>query len=524
MSTKVYIFAICLILSPPMAAQAGDPYFDDEKEVPSDQSVPDSATKVTSTSAAVPAETPQPINPFVVNTLKPISGSDQQSPALVGASLPAIEPAPVQAAPSLTLAPPLQLVPTPPAPKPELSKPLSPKAEQPFEEKGPLSLQAYIDSGQDPRFIRINIKNYNVRKTPDFSEQRTDNIDFKIKGGDLLKVVPSKIGDKSIRPLIYGTAVRIYVGKDIRWVYVPHKRQESFQFCRSEVCTGALSQALDILQNNTGGTMQEPHSCEVSSDPVGLVLPPGAAQHSVEPDIAASLKIPKPEKAPEEKKPVPARSPSAFGLKLTPWWEIKKGAAGKAWTRNALEAIDKYGKGLLKTRNLRDAYAFCPNYSNLDEQQRKEFWVHMLSAVSYAESSYAVGPPIYDERRHSQFMHGAMSEWGFQHYSMGPFALTYKYSRMSGYQTFCGGFSSRKDSGKDVSDLSLTIYDLKNQMECATGIMNSFVEKHGAVGYNGTAARGPAWSTLMGYNGAGVHKTIKVLRRYTPCVSSRGGR
>lgn len=60
------------------------------------------------------------------------------------------------------------------------------------------------------------------------------------------------------------------------------------------------------------------------------------------------------------------------------------------WTRAALAALEAEGVTLLSTVPS-DVNAFCPGYADLGREQRKHFWVGLLSSVAKHESSYNPG-------------------------------------------------------------------------------------------------------------------------------------
>ncbi len=107
-------------------------------------------------------------------------------------------------------------------------------------------LNDYFASGKTPKFIRVNIEGYNVRKPdingypPSFDPDDKKSIDFKTKKGMVFAV-------QEMLPLKTGVAVRILVEGKERWIFVPKWRQEDFQFCESPQCFSDLAQVLDIL-------------------------------------------------------------------------------------------------------------------------------------------------------------------------------------------------------------------------------------------------------------------------------------
>ncbi len=71
---------------------------------------------------------------------------------------------------------------------------------------------------------------------------------------------------------------------------------------------------------------------------------------------------------------------------VIPLWENHT-SQGKAWTEFVNRELDLNGQNLLDVipadRNL-----FCANYSNLSEQQRKAYWVFLISSMVRFESNF----------------------------------------------------------------------------------------------------------------------------------------
>ena len=286
-------------------------------------------------------------------------------------------------------------------------------ADEEFHETGPRDIKSYIQSGERPNFLRIDVKGYNIRKTPDFSVNRRNNIDFQTEGGDLFVV-------NDFKPMYYGAAVQIDVGGGHRWVYVPYSRKHDFQFCASTACFGALADTVDFLSHQIGVDPQAARECGVTAGPEGLILPAGSSAPHREPDpvpVRHKKQAKKQAKAPAKKpkqvaknpKPnKPARVPATPHKDLIPNFHAMMS-----------ESIDKYGQGLLRVSSLRDASTFCPRYASLDAADRKEFWIQLFQGIGNAESGFELGAPIFDEAAHTQRYHGPINPTT---YSMGIFS------------------------------------------------------------------------------------------------------
>ncbi|MEO6300118.1 MAG: transglycosylase SLT domain-containing protein, partial [Paracoccaceae bacterium] len=66
-------------------------------------------------------------------------------------------------------------------------------------------------------------------------------------------------------------------------------------------------------------------------------------------------------------------------------WDAKAGAA--AWTATAMAAVAKHD-GELAGRVPRDVAAFCPDYAKGSLQDRRAFWVGLMSATAKHESGF----------------------------------------------------------------------------------------------------------------------------------------
>lgn len=65
-------------------------------------------------------------------------------------------------------------------------------------------------------------------------------------------------------------------------------------------------------------------------------------------------------------------------------------AGSDDWTKAALSALDAEGVTLLSTMPS-DVKNFCPGYATLNREERKHFWVGLLSSVAKHESGYNPG-------------------------------------------------------------------------------------------------------------------------------------
>lgn len=63
-------------------------------------------------------------------------------------------------------------------------------------------------------------------------------------------------------------------------------------------------------------------------------------------------------------------------------------AHGASYTRIGKIELQAYGKSLYETKNLSDAKMYCPNYWNLNIDDRKLVWLYLYSALAMYESTF----------------------------------------------------------------------------------------------------------------------------------------
>jgi hypothetical protein len=423
------------------------------------------------------------------------------------------------------------------------------------EQNPKLDLGSYISSGTTPKYIRINVPGYNIRKTPVFSHAKTDNIDFTTEKGALFAV-------KRMVPLDNGVAINITADGEDRWVYVPNSRRQDFQFCESEGCFSDLAQVLQFLRDqkispenmaecgltlNAQGDLMEP----LKMEQVDAALEPYRAPAEnpvVEPEVlnAESSEEKRPEAAEPEKAeelvklpegkdaPIPTFRPrprpdreadkkeevakepvaSASRPRVSMLWEASRPSDGRQWTGFISKALDKFGQDMIRKTRLKDQAKWCPNYSRLSYGQRKEFYAHLLNGVARYESGFKTSL-TFDEKTYTNPRSGRIRP---DRHSQGLFQLSYSSASQRTYRNYCK-FNYSRDKNKDLSNKSLTIYDPKLQIECAVGILNHWINKDGGISLGGKNAHrggGRFWSTLR-TNNSKTKLVRATLKRYTPC-------
>lgn len=154
-----------------------------------------------------------------------------------------------------------------------------------------------------------------------------------------------------------------------------------------------------------------------------------------------------------------------------------------AWTLIALESLDKYGQGLLKSTP-KDATKFCANYSTMNKAQ---FWASLLSAMSKYESNY---------KPNTQYKEAFKDAKGNYVISRG--LLQISQESANGYK--CG-----------ITKAEM-LHDVRTNLECGVRILNRWVTNDSVItGNNGRWIGGARyWSVLRKDNTLnGIKKLVK---------------
>lgn len=113
-----------------------------------------------------------------------------------------------------------------------------------------------------------------------------------------------------------------------------------------------------------------------TSRPINHISTPMPVNHATT-TLASSSNTPLP--IPPENNPISEKSyPSAA-------WDIKPD--GRKWTKITHTAISELGKNLL-TSVPKDIKDYCSAYDHLSNENRKDFWVYLISSLARFESNY----------------------------------------------------------------------------------------------------------------------------------------
>lgn len=179
---------------------------------------------------------------------------------------------------------------------------------------------------------------------------------------------------------------------------------------------------------------------------------------------------PSPPPAPSPQPPPPSNND---GAKTAPLWESKRPQDGKQWTLHVLQTLDTLGKNILDVVPA-DAQTFCPKYSSLSYEQRKDFWAYLMSAMVRYESNFK--PEV-------QYQEDFKDSTGKYVISRGLLQLSIESSK--GYQ--CG-----------ISDAN-ELHDPYKNLSCGIRILDRWLDRDGRIaGQVSSSWKGGAryWSVL----------------------------
>ena len=179
-------------------------------------------------------------------------------------------------------------------------------------------------------------------------------------------------------------------------------------------------------------------------------------------------------------------------VEAVPLWE-SHAAEGRVWTEHALTSMKTYGQALLTTK-LSDSASFCPKYNGLSAQQKREFWVYLLSAMTKYESNFKLA------MTYKELFKDSKGEFVI---SRGLLQISFESSE--GYSC---GFADEE-----------AIYDPELNLDCGIKILNFWITRDRSLaGRSGNTWRGGAryWSTLRS-TGTPYAEITKLTRKLPFC-------
>jgi hypothetical protein len=142
------------------------------------------------------------------------------------------------------------------------------------------------------------------------------------------------------------------------------------------------------------------------------------------------------------------------------------------WNQFTADAIAKFGSAM-RSKTPSDVTSFCPNYGNLDEAGKTQFWIGLIAAMAKFESNYNPS---------TRYTEGFDDSNGNAVVSRGLLQLSYE---------------SAKAYGCDVSSSS-ALHDPKVNLTCTVRIINKWLASDGVISAQTSGWRGAAryWSVL----------------------------
>lgn len=190
--------------------------------------------------------------------------------------------------------------------------------------------------------------------------------------------------------------------------------------------------------------------------------------------------------------PAKNQSSANYTSSVTPLWETEH-EDGKEWSNHVRTEIDFLGKDLMDV--IPGDYAtFCPKFKELSYNERKDFWIYLISQMARYESNF---------NPHTSYKENFSDSGGDRVVSRGLLQLSIE----SGNAYGCG-FRSAKD-----------VHDAEQNLSCGVRILNRWIAYDGRIGGKIKGQwRGGAryWSVLRSANDP-YAKIVKATRALEIC-------
>jgi hypothetical protein len=170
-------------------------------------------------------------------------------------------------------------------------------------------------------------------------------------------------------------------------------------------------------------------------------------------------------------------------------WE-KSVVAAKGWTQIIYSVIRKDESYLLGQNVADDIEIFCPNYRNLNESQRLNFWGQFFASLAYHESGWN---PVSRMVEANFTKPDSVTKMPVASEGL----LQLSYQDENSYRLDCG-FDWSKDKNLALKDPKKTILDPYNNLRCGIKIMSYQLKKYRLI----TMSSNVYWAVLK-TNGVG---------------------
>jgi hypothetical protein len=152
---------------------------------------------------------------------------------------------------------------------------------------------------------------------------------------------------------------------------------------------------------------------------------------------------------------------------------------GDKWVKYVSDAIDEHG--LMNAKQPSDAAEFCPNFKSLSLEQKKMFWIYLVSATAELESSFNPKSSYTEDFKDSS---------GTKVVSRGLLQLS---------------LESAQDYGCPVSK-GADLYDPKTNLDCGIRILEHWIQHDGRI----AGKSGSQWLGAGRYWAPFRHKPTKI--------------
>ncbi len=163
------------------------------------------------------------------------------------------------------------------------------------------------------------------------------------------------------------------------------------------------------------------------------------------------------------------------------WSRVSKPhVQSQEWTRIVQDTIVLYGEELLKGSE--DMQNFCPQFDRLGTNDRINFWVELIAAMTRYESGFK------PTTRYTETTMGTDPITGSQVVSEGLLQLSYQDIRP---YPFCD-FDFEADRQYALDDIRRSILDPARNLACGTRILNNQIKRRGLI----AVSSGAYWAVI----------------------------
>lgn len=181
-------------------------------------------------------------------------------------------------------------------------------------------------------------------------------------------------------------------------------------------------------------------------------------------------------------------------------WEAKNPKRVK-WSEHTFQQIYRNFDAF---DNVKDMDLFCPNYYNLNRDQKVNVWGQLIAAMSWYESGHNPKARVAEP-------------------SLGIDPVTNEVVKAEGlmqlgyadtmWHSYCD-FDWVQDRQFEESDSRKTTFDPYINLKCGIGILARQIEKHGKIVIN----RGAYWAVIKdGHRNSRIYGIQKIISQYDMC-------